>query len=284
MNDDVSKLSEQTCCALTPEYYDGVLEALRIQQINDAEIDPFVASIMRFFRNAYIQTADDDVISEYENELDISPAGTIQDRRQAVIDKINSDFILNDEELINTIHSIPGCEDVDYKVDSEFLTLRIKKETNIEDEDEAEDLKKALTTVLPIVPLNLDVNVAVISNNSISITASYGWINHMHSNLGQVSWHKPIYDLQGFDMSNNSDVTVQYDSTDSLIKCDSVLSGEWVDVDDFYTNQNAVAVKKLSYTMYYGDTPVTIYADDCEEPSLFTASEIPSSFETWRFE
>lgn len=153
MSDDISRLKEQTCCALIPEYYDGVLEALSIQQINDAEIDPFVASIMRLFRNAYIQTADDDVISEYENELDISPVGTIQDRRQAVIDKINHDFICNDESLINIIHSIEGCEDVDFKADQELLSLDIYASNT--DEVTTEQLLSALKEAMIYAPQNL---------------------------------------------------------------------------------------------------------------------------------
>lgn len=120
----------------------------------------------------------------------------------------------------------------------------------------------------------------------IKIDASSGWMSEEDLEIAgwEVVSEPGVYDLPGFNMETGENQTVMYGSESHLMKCDSVFSGEWVDVDRFYADQDVVAIKKLSYTMYYGDTPVVIYVDDCEEPEIFTENEISSSFETWSFE
>lgn len=192
MADDISRLLEQTCCAFIPEYYDGVLEALRIQQINDAEIEPFVSSIMRLFRNSYIKTADIDYVEELEDGLGIGHEGTFEQRREAIINELNNVFIANDENIITLAMSIFGGDNLEMITDCKRLITIITTALNNEDSMYAvESLKYVYMALAPLLPQNIDFRVGVHSSNVINVKYEYGWTTHLHTELGSIEYVEP---------------------------------------------------------------------------------------------
>lgn len=192
MADDISRLLEQTCCAFIPEYYDGVLEALRIQQINDAEIEPFVSSIMRLFRNSYIKTADIDYVEELEDGLGIGHEGTFEQRRDAIINELNNVFIANDENIITLAMSIFGGDNLEMITDCKRLITIITTALNNEDSMYAvESLKYVYMALAPLLPQNIDFRVGVHSSNVINVKYEYGWTTHLHTALGSIEYVEP---------------------------------------------------------------------------------------------
>lgn len=154
MDDDIKRLASETCLALIPQFYGNTLEATRIQQVHDAIIEPFVLAIMRLFRNAYIQTMDADALSELETKLNINPSGTIEQRRQIVIDTLcDAVSAFNDAELAARIERLSHGEDVRFRIDPQALTLEIWTDGGEQDgEFVAYDITQSLK---PIIPQNL---------------------------------------------------------------------------------------------------------------------------------
>lgn len=206
MDDDIKRLTQETCLALIPQFYDGVLEATRIQQVNDAIIEPFIAGIMRIHRNAYIQTMDADALSELENGLGITPLGTIEQRRQAVIDALCDLYIVNDATLLELVQSLDGGDTNDIEVDPVQLQLYIKKITNTESDDEFSDLSNARHVVQPVIPQNLNVELKVEAAMQKDLHATYCGISWLRTNIGHVERH--IVGDHGF-MSDSGDIAYQ---------------------------------------------------------------------------
>lgn len=206
MDDDIKRLTQETCLALIPQFYDGVLEATRIQQVNDAIIEPFIAGIMRIHRNAYIQTMDADALSELESGLGIEPSGTIEQRRQVVIDALCDPNIINDAALHALIQSLDGGSTNDFEIDPVQLLLCIKKVENTESDDDYDDLVNARHVVEPIIPQNLDIKLKVEATTEKTIHATYCGISWLRTNIGHVERH--IVGDHGF-MSDSGDIAYQ---------------------------------------------------------------------------
>ena len=208
MDDDIKRLTQETCLALIPQFYDGVLEATRIQQVNDAIIEPFIAGIMRIHRNAYIQTMDADALAEMESGLGIEPSGTIEQRRQVVIDALCDPNIINDAALHALIQSLDGGSTNDFEIDPVQLLLCIKKVENTESDDDYDDLVNARHVVEPIIPQNLDVKLKVGAEIQNTIRAVYASDSWMQSALGLVERHAVITGPYGF-MTDDGDEGIQ---------------------------------------------------------------------------
>ena len=208
MDDDIKRLTQETCLALIPQFYDGVLEATRIQQVNDAIIEPFIAGIMRIHRNAYIQTMDADALSELESGLGIEPSGTIEQRRQVVIDALCDPNIINDAALHALIQSLDGGSTNDFEIDPVQLLLCIKKVENTESDDDYDDLVNARHVVQPVIPQNLNVELRTTAKLDKNLSAVYGSTSWLNSFLGVVERHAVITGPHGL-MTDSGDEGVQ---------------------------------------------------------------------------
>ena len=207
MDDDIKRLPQETCLALIPQFYDGVLEATRVQQVHDAIIEPFCDAIMRIHRNAYIQTMDGDALSAMERGLGIDIYGTIEQRRQAVINAMSDPHIMNDSALLALIQSLSGGATNDFSIDAQNLILQFEKMTNTQGEHEADELKEALETAQPVIPSNLATEMAVLAENDIEATAIYGWTSILETDLGTPEFVKGITHY-GYLTSTGEDVSI----------------------------------------------------------------------------
>lgn len=149
MSDEIKGLSEQSCAGLFPSYYDGVLEAERISQIDDAIIENFVAAILRLFRNAYIQTADADVVAEFEKEFDLSATSTIEERRQNIIEFINRLRVIGDETILEAAKEAAETDDIEVTTNAITMICQIEP---TQENVTFEQLFKAVKNLLPIIP------------------------------------------------------------------------------------------------------------------------------------
>ncbi len=193
MDDDIKRLKQETCIALIPQFYEGVLEATRIQQVHDAVIEPFVAAIIRIHRNAYIQTMDADALAELENGLGVLPSGKIEQRRQAVIDMLCDPHIVNDAKLHELCQSLAPDYTVYERTDPEALTLGIF--TVEEDEQGNLPAVGIVKEIMPTVPQNLALYAGVDTAFDRNVVINHAHFTSMRASLGTVERIIPPHTL-----------------------------------------------------------------------------------------
>ena len=189
MDDDIKRLTQETCLALIPQFYDGVLEATRIQQVHDAIIEPFSAAIMRVHRNAYIQTMDADALSELENGLGMTPSGTLEQRRQAIIDALCDPHIVNDATLHALCQSLAPEYTVYERTDPDALSLGIF--TVEEDEHGNLPAVGIVKEIMPTVPQNLALYVGVDTAFDRNVVINHAHFSALWAGLETVERHVP---------------------------------------------------------------------------------------------
>ena len=224
MNDDIKRITQETCLALIPQFYDGVLEATRIQQVNDAIIEPFIAGIMRIHRNAYIQTMDADALSELENGLGIAPSGTIEQRRQGVIDALCDPHIVNDATLHELCQSLAPGFTVYEQTDPQALTLGIFTE-----EDDAQGHLPAVGIVdeiRPTVPQNLALYAGVDTTFDRPVIVSHAHFSALWAGLGTVERQVPRGMPVGGVLTATSDEVVEMEVPERMENGGIYFTGE----------------------------------------------------------
>ena len=172
MPNDIENLPRYSCISVIPKYYENILEMFRIGQVSDEIARPFVAAIMRLFRNAYFQTSDTDAIVEFETALDLPSTGTIEQRRQAVIDRINNTFIFNDDALVALIESLAGGEPIHVSVDPITLVLKIWQ--LVEESDDGVLAAEVLVKIRDMIPANLSAQALNFSKPSLNLSITTG--------------------------------------------------------------------------------------------------------------
>lgn len=174
MDDDIKRLVLETCLALIPKFYDDVLEATRIQQVHDAIIEPFSASIMRLHRNACIQTMDADALMEMEDGLGIVAIGSLEQRRQAVINALCDIVVVNDATLLELLRNAANSDLVQTRLFQDILKLEIY--TNDNDNITTDHMLDALETALKMAPQNLVIESTFEAANDKGLV-----LNHAHT-------------------------------------------------------------------------------------------------------
>lgn len=169
-----------------PESTDGIVEATRIAQANDAVIEPFINGIMRLYRNAYLQTSDTDIIAQFETEFGITPAtsATIESRRQAVIDYLNRDLTINDDVLLSLVRAAAGNNEVNTRINAQSIVLDVYA-----DDDSSvtcEQLLAALRTAMERAPANLVKNAIFDATLSKTLTHYHATLFKERCDLGSV--------------------------------------------------------------------------------------------------
>lgn len=191
MDDDIKRLVQETCISLIPKYYDDVLEALRIQQIHDGIIEPFAAAIIRLNRNGHIQTMDADALSELEAGLGIAASGTLEQRRQAVIDAMCDMLIVNDNYAVDLARSASGQQDMQVDTDPHVLTLGVHRPTNTDDGEEISQISTAIKALKPMVPQNLVLYAQVNTQIDGDMVVSRAHRSAMSFSLGRIAYQPP---------------------------------------------------------------------------------------------
>ena len=81
---------------LFPSLYDGFRETDALAQGENAILHVLKNIIYRYFKDRNMQTMTENAVAVFEERLGLSQTGTVQERRQRVIDSINTRFINND--------------------------------------------------------------------------------------------------------------------------------------------------------------------------------------------
>lgn len=176
---------------LFPMIYDEFVEADALAEGEDALSEIIKSAIYSYFLNRNLQTITEDAIREYERRLGITAGGTIEERRRQIAEIINRRFVMNDAALLEIIQALPGGSTNDFEVDARALVLQLEKKTNTEGEHEAEELKEALETAQPLIPMNVETRIAVLAENRIEANVIYGWTGGTISGLGEVKYISP---------------------------------------------------------------------------------------------
>lgn len=203
MDDDIKRLSQETCLSLIPQFYDGVLEATRIQQIHDAIIEPFSAAIMRIHRNAYIQTMDADALAEMESGLGIEPSGTIEQRRQVVVDSLCDQYIVNDATLHEICAALAPGFTVYERPDPQALKLGVFTEEDAQ--DGTLPAVGIVDEIRPTVPQNLALYAGVETAFDRPIVISHAHFSALWAGLGVVERHIPNIAVRGGQIGEESE-------------------------------------------------------------------------------
>lgn len=176
---------------LFPAIYEEFMEADALAQGEDALGGVIKEIISRYWQDRNLQTLTGKAAGQFEEKLGLSHSGTIEERRAAIIQAINRRFVMNDAELLEIIQALPGGSTNDFEVDARALVLQLEKKTNTEGEHEAEELKEALETAQPLIPMNLETGIAVLAENRIEANVIYGWTGGTISGLGEVIYSSP---------------------------------------------------------------------------------------------
>ena len=189
MDDDIKRLAQETCLALIPQFYGENREAVRIQQVNDNIIEPFAAAIMRLNRNAYIQTMDSDALSDMELGLGIVPSGTLEQRRQAVIDALCDMLVVNDDYAVEVARAASGEDDMSVDTDPVNLTSGVHRSTNTDDGNEVSQIFEAISVLKPIVPQNLELYAQINTEKTGTMMLNHAHRSAISCSLGTLKYH-----------------------------------------------------------------------------------------------
>lgn len=88
-----------------PPYWHPNLEMQQILQSEGFAIDTLLLELQRIYTDAYIMTASAERIAEWEEDLEIVPNGTLEQRRLFVLSKIRGFGKLNEHKIQNIVAS-----------------------------------------------------------------------------------------------------------------------------------------------------------------------------------
>ena len=138
---------------LFPAIYEGFIEADALAQGEDAILRVLRNAIYRYFQNRNLQTLNEEAAYALESGLGLAHSGTIEERRETLIEAVNKRFVFNEAALAARIEQMVHGEDVRFRIDPKAQTLEIWTEGGEQDGAfVAYDISQALK---PIIPQNL---------------------------------------------------------------------------------------------------------------------------------
>ena len=140
---------------LFPKIYEGYTEADALAQSEDELLRVIRNFIYRYFQNRNLQTMNEEVIAAFEGGLGIQAVGTVDERRSAVIQRINARFVNNDQTIENRAKAAVENESIIVNTDCQALRAEVTTAPNSSSATFAE-LIAALKAIRAIMPQNLE--------------------------------------------------------------------------------------------------------------------------------
>lgn len=95
-----------------PEYWHVSPEMQAILEGDGLEIDRFLNAITSIYADSFILTASESRIKEWEQDLKIVPAGTLEQRRSYVLSKLRGTGKLNEAKIKNIVSAFTGGDSI----------------------------------------------------------------------------------------------------------------------------------------------------------------------------
>lgn len=150
---------------LFPAIYEGFIEADALAQGEDEILRVLRNAVYQYFQNRNLQTLNEEAAYALESGLGLDHSGTIEKRRETLIEAINKRFVFNDAALAARIEQMAKAEGVTvhYKIDPIALTMRIWREG--ENENGSFIAYDIANTLHPTIPQNIQlISEATIKN------------------------------------------------------------------------------------------------------------------------
>ena len=150
---------------LFPAIYEGVIEADALAQGEDEILRVLRNAVYRYFQNRNLQTLNEEAAYALETGLGLDHSGTIEERRETLIEAVNKRFVFNDDALAARIEQMAKAEGVTvhYEIDPIALTMRIWREG--ENENGSFIAYDIANTLHPTIPQNIQlISEATIKN------------------------------------------------------------------------------------------------------------------------
>lgn len=138
---------------LFPAIYEGFIEADALAQGEDAILSVLRNAVYRYFQNRNLQTLNEEAAYALESGLGLDHSGTIEERRETLIEAVNKRFVFNDKALAEKIEQLSEGKPIRFSIDAQKLILKIWND-DIEENGEftAYDISQNLK---PIIPQNI---------------------------------------------------------------------------------------------------------------------------------
>lgn len=150
---------------LFPAIYEGVIEADALAQGEDEILRVLRNAVYKYFQNRNLQTLNEEAAYALETGLGLDHSGTIEERRETLIEAVNKRFVFNDAALAARIEQMAKAEGVTvhYEIDPIALTMKIWREG--ENENGSFIAYDIANTLHPTIPQNIQlISEATIKN------------------------------------------------------------------------------------------------------------------------
>lgn len=142
---------------LFPSIYDGVREADALAQAEDALLGILCAAVYSYHQNRNLQTIRKEAAEALETGLDITPQGTLEERRAAIMRTLRKRSNISVGDLLELARQYTG-EDVTIDVNPQTLTLKIEC---LAEETPFENVMSARAEIRRKAPQNLTIKTEV---------------------------------------------------------------------------------------------------------------------------
>lgn len=194
---------------LFPKIYDGFTEADALAQAEDALLKVISNVIYKYYQNRNLQSMNEEVVAAFEEGLGLPSAGSLDDRRAAVISRINARFINNDQTIENRAREAANNNTIKVNTDSQALTAEVTTAPNSSTAT-FDELITALKAIRSIIPQNLEAFAADRSAKAKTWQAYGAARTTVSINAGRVEPLWGICIFYDYDMSTNSGNNLQY--------------------------------------------------------------------------
>lgn len=113
-----------------PRFWHPNLEMIEILKTVGIELDKLVTAYQIIYTDAFILTAEEKRIKEWERDLQIQPTGTLEQRRLFVLSKLRGSGKLNESKIKNIVSAFTGGYDCIVTFSNSTITVRILPPNN----------------------------------------------------------------------------------------------------------------------------------------------------------
>lgn len=184
-------LGRLTTADVFPKIYEGFREIDALKTAEDSMLEILKSVAKKGAVDKMITTAGIEKIAEYEQYLELSSGGTIDERRQRVIDFLQRNRVINEDSATELARDVSGNDALYLDVNSDDLTLKVCTPENEESGTEQTEIATAIKALLPYVPQNLSMMGQVQTSLENEVNATCGWTTHLQTELGSIEYVEP---------------------------------------------------------------------------------------------
>lgn len=168
---------------LLPDIYNGILETDALIETEQQTYNELYSNMQQVENNAYIETSDEDRISQYERVLKLPNTGTLEYRRTKILTKISSIPPFTQRWLEKKLDELVGENNWKMNMDynNYFLFIKVRNIDN-------ERFQEVGNLIFSVIPCNIT---GMVTDNPVTT-----W-NELH----EYKWNE-LYDYSWNDIKN----------------------------------------------------------------------------------